>query len=269
MEFKRLSSGENEAIVFDEKKILKVSNYWTEDRIKNATPMNVKLKAEFPIEKRDNNLGGEVISVNVRNAPYKAGGKIVFTYSGKDYMGSAEFCGEKNLILTAAHCLRDMETGEWADNVSFILGYEPDYSFGIYPISTLALKTMWYKEKKYRWDYGFGVIAKKSQGSFSLDYDLNINTGEATAFGYPSNYYAGLKMVSVTERIEDNPYEAGTLKMEGNDMGGGCSGGAWVKKGTNTAISLNSFSYEGIDDVEYGPKFDEKFENLVQYAKTL
>lgn len=268
MGFRHLSNGENEAIVFEEKNILQVKNYWTKERMKNALPMVIELKPEHPIEKNNNNLGGKVIPVEVRTEPYKAGGKLFFTREGNDYVATAEFCGEKNLILTAAHCLRNKETGEWSDNVLFQLEYDSGWSAKIYPISTLALKTMWYKEKNYRWDYGFGVISKKNQGNFCLDYDLNVRTGETTAFGYPSNYYEGHRMVSVTDKVEDL-YSNGILKMAGNNMGGGCSGGAWVKKGTNTVISLNSFSYVGIDDVEYGPKFDEKFENLVQYVKTL
>ena len=59
------------------------------------------------------------------------------------------------------------------------------------------------------------------------------------------------------------------LEMLVNSMGGGCSGGAWVKSGTNKAISVNSFSYTSRPDDQYGPLFTSEFEALFAYAKTL
>ena len=55
--------------------------------------------------------------------------------------------------------------------------------------------------------------------------------------------------------------------MLGNPMGGGCSGGAWVKSGTNKVVSVNSYSYSNSPDNQYGPLFTEDFEKLLEYTK--
>lgn len=262
MGFRLVSDGENEAIFFDREQILKTKNHWTEERLKAAEPAEAALPPEEPSPKNEDAFKGGVSKADVGKEPYKAGGKIYFTMGGKDMYGSAEFCAAQNLILTAAHCLRDMNTGEWAENIEF-----HPASGGRLSIGTVAIKTMWYDEKDYRWDYGFGVVPPKEQGKFALGYETNVSGGSVTAFGYPGNYYGGEDMATVDGDIEI--YKKGILKMSGNPMKSGCSGGAWVKKGANTAISLNSFHYIGQDQDEYGPLFDEKFENLAEYAKSL
>ena len=120
-------------------------------------------------------------------------------------------------------------------------------------------------EKNFAYDYGFGISDTESEG-LVLDYNLNIREGQTIAYGYPRNYFDGKKMVYVIG--EFHQYES-FLKMPGNCMGGGCSGGAWVVEGTTNAIGINSFHYIGSENDEYSPIFDENFKSLIDYAKSL
>ena len=268
MGFKVISNEENESIIFDEEGLLKAENYWSEERISKAIPIKVVLPHPNPDLKFDEVELSTVAEADVNNPPFNAGGKLFFSMGGDDYVGSAEYCENGNMILTAAHCIRDKDTGEWSENIVFKRAYKNSSCKQVVPIKAVALKSYWYKQKEYRWDYAFGISDTTSEVT-ALSSEINVSSGNSTAFGYPSNYHSGIKMQCVTAPVDLNPYDSKILRMKGNTMGGGCSGGAWVKDNSGVVISLNSFSYKGDDTSEYGPLLTEDYNNLCEYAKTL
>lgn len=268
MAFKLFNDGENESIVFDNDGMIQAKDYWSYERIKNAIPIEISIPKPDGLIVDEDIVNSEVKNADINVSPYNAGGKLFFTQGGKNYVGSAEFCADKNLILTAAHCVRDMDTGDWSENIVFDWGYNSSRCKQVIPIRAVALKAYWYKDKDCRWDYAFGVTTEKCNIDV-LNYESNVSSGDTTAFGYPVNYDCGKKMQTVSAKIDVNPYNSYTIRMKGNPMGGGCSGGAWVKQNTNIAVSLNSFSYVGDDSTVYGPKLTDDFISLVNYAKTL
>ena len=270
MFYRTVESGENVAALLGEEGQLRAADYWTEERVRNAAPMDANAPAGFLQEAEANSGAGEVVQADTSKPPYSAAGKLLFTMGGKDYWGAAQFCcrdgAPKNLILTAAHCLRDMDSGEWADNVAFDLGSAPMAGVRYVPVA-LALKSMWHREKDFRWDYGFLVVSKKKAAGFSLGYRINASPCSAVSIGYPSDYGLGEYMQSVKGSVA--AASSGILQMQGNPMGTGCFGGAWIIGGTNTAISVNAFNIAGSAYAEFGPALDEKFDNLVEYAMSL
>ncbi len=268
MGYKLINNVDNEAIVFDKEGMLQASDYWTEERMKNAIPIEITVPMPDGMTLNKETVVSEVKDADINVMPYKPGGKLFFTQGGSDYVGSAEFCADKNLILTAAHCIRDMDTGEWSENIVFKRGYNYLLCKQNISIRASAIKAYWYSQKNYCWDYALCVASEASSVDI-LGYEIDTSVCDTTAFGYPSNYKSGEKMQTVSSKITLNQFNTGTLKMEGNTMGGGCSGGAWVKKGTNTVISLNSFSYKNDKNTIYGPMLTENFISLLDYAKTL
>ena len=266
MGYKTLQSGDNEAIVYDLESENSILAYWSEDRMKNAIPIDM---SEEECE-RESSLSIE--KADIDKMPFKVGGKLFFSKDGKDRCGSAQYCADKKLILTAAHCVRSKETGNWAENIVFCRGYRSgDYKDKVL-VHSAATKIYWIQdEKKWQWDYGF-CVTREACDCGVLNYRTftpeTMESGNATAFGYPSNYYNGKNMVYVKENYQKYENECNVLRMIGNTMSNGCSGGAWTDD-ENNVISVNSFSNSGFPNDLFGPIFTKDFKSLAEYAKTL
>ncbi|MFI3272824.1 MAG: hypothetical protein R3Y11_12120 [Pseudomonadota bacterium] len=269
MGYKVVSHTDNIGVIFSEQNILSLEDYWTEARLAQATPIHIELPNPSPISSKDAFSGeftGSANLASISKDPFQTGGKLFFTRNGEDRVASAEFCESKNLLLTAAHCLQDMETGEWSENIIFQRGYDSGSKKQKVSIKASAVKVYWSETKQYCWDYGFAITTTESSVE-PLKGLCSISTGKATSFGYPSNYYSGKRMVYYDLDIEES--STAIVRMSGNDMGSGCSGGAWVQYGTTNAISVNSFSYTSSPEDQYGPMFTEDYSSLVTFAKTL
>ena len=77
---------------------------------------------EEPEDQSENESKGESsiallaapVEADVTVSPYRYGGRLFFKQpDGLTYSGTAEFVGEHNILLTAAHCVRDNATGTW------------------------------------------------------------------------------------------------------------------------------------------------------------
>lgn len=273
MGFKVVSSEENEAVIFDVQTVNSSLEYWTEERMRNAVPFGIELPAPAGMEYKPILAEeGEVKTADLSKPPFSSGGKIFFTIQGKDYCGSAEFCADKKLILTAAHCLRDRDTGEWVENIVFQRGYNNGFYKQKIKIRAAALKSYWCGKPVidcYQWDYGFGITDEEAEVT-PLEYEKNILSEQVQAFGYPGNYHQGQKMVYANGEIESGTHAEKTiLRMQGNPMKQGCSGGAWVSSASGKVVGVNSFIYATEEKAVYGPVLTNDFESLVIYAKTL
>jgi hypothetical protein len=262
------TDNENEAIVFDDESLLQAEKYWTEERMKKATPIGIELpKPPSMTDLEKEMVKGTVTKANIDVSPYNAGGKLFFSQGGKDLVGSAEFCGDKNLILTAAHCVRDMDTGKWSENIVFKRGYNIITSKQKCAIRAVAVKSYWYADKDYRWDYAFGISTSESKVD-ALPYQINNPFSDVTSFGYPSNYSLGIVMQKV-DGVTITPSQQGIVCMQGNPMREGCSGGAWVKQNGDIISGVNSFYYKGVPGNLYGPLLTVDFDSLFNYAQSL
>lgn len=284
-------TNENESVTFEKSELDQIESYWTEERMEKALPHPSpevskeeldKLKGKFKtsgviesVEGYDSELGlltGTPEKANVKERPFWNGGKIFFTKpDGKDYVGSAQFCGDAYIVLTAAHCIRDNKTGEWYKNVLFKRAYSNGGGQKV-KIKTLATKSAWYNgsdSKPYDVDYGFLVATTKS-GAGWLGWKTLIPYSNWTAIGYPTNYGNTKYMQKVTG--SKGSASSGIVEMLGNPMISGCSGGAWIGDlttphvGGNYAIGLNSFHYTSEPENEWSPLFDSGFSSLYYYA---
>lgn len=284
----------NDLLNIDETELKAVENYWTEERMKNAIPHPILEISDSDLEKlkhkkksiRDiESVEGKKFNydtfnitpkdADVSKQPFCNAGKLFFTKpDGENYMGSAEFCGNDQIVLTAAHCVRDHETGDWYKNIMFC----PAYANGSkqkFAIIGKTTKQSWVNSKKkepFHVDYSFLITNTKSKTGY-LGWKTYNPYSNWTSIGYPLNYGHAEYMKEVKGDVAST--KKGLIEMANNPMTQGCSGGAWIgdlndsdKKGGNYAIGLNSFFNKKKPGFMWSPLFDSKFEELFNYAKS-
>ncbi len=132
----------------------RVEDYWTEARMKNATPVGVKVK---PTKGKPD--GGTSGSTAIAEKPQPRFGKVFFTSGNSNYVcsGTATNSGNGDVVTTAGHCVSD--GGVYVTNFAFV----PAYNNGARPSGTwtarLVLTTAeWKNGENYDYDAGFAVM---------------------------------------------------------------------------------------------------------------
>lgn len=273
-----ISDKNNIAMIFDDASVANTVEYWTEERLAAALPSELHVRGEAIEPLNQKVLTPEI--ADLKKVPFNSGGKLYYTFGKEDYVGSAEFCADSQMLLTAAHNILD-ENGNWAHNILFLRGnslLEP------VPIRAVAIRKEWENSGATNnlVDYGFCVATKPYPHIPYLDY-IEFDTGSTlpnnvTAFGYPKNYESGDTMMYVNGSIAFEYYDGTPVywKMPGNPFRGGSSGGAWtIAKESNSdvdgvshcIISLNSFTNPAAPKTMFGPILSSVFTELVSYVK--
>ncbi len=262
--------------------------YWTEERIAKAIPIAptppskeererlAKIPLELSpgaprtVEGSPGEVGGEPERANVEKRPFWNGGKLFFTKpDGKDYYGSAEFVGDKRVLLTAAHCVIDeySKTPRWYKNFHFRRAYDNGGGQKV-GWQCMAVWNLFFEYgRNLAYDYAF-IHTNTDSGAGWLGMKSDVPYPSWTAIGYPKERDKGERM----QRVDGTKgtVSGGLVEMLGNPMGGGCSGGAWIAEltiphvGGNYAIGLNSF---GESPNEYSPYFDGLTFDLYDYVR--
>ena len=68
---------------------------------------------------------------DVNTVPLVFAGKMFFSKPDGDFMCSAQFIS-KNVLLTAAHCVRDDKSGDFWKNITFFLQYDKGHASAKY-----------------------------------------------------------------------------------------------------------------------------------------
>jgi hypothetical protein len=208
--------------------------------------------------------------------PYSTVGKVFFTLDGGDFVCSASVIDPGHLLLTARHCMYDIDTGSFATNWAFYPGYFQGPGFlGAWPARILVT---WGSGPNWRYDIGIvqlfdddAVGCGGSSGSpiwfytGYLGYAWNTDylTGYWEQFGYPqAPPFDGQSMFEVSsgfgaENVFGLDQTIDTVEV-GNDMTGGSSGGPWILDfGVgNYTNGVNSFKFLAAHpDAMNSPKF--------------
>lgn len=246
----------------------RIIDYWIPERKAKAISMTPVLEGN--IEQAKTSAATDPQKADLKKMPFADGGKLYMTISGEDYVASANIMENKNILLTAAHCVQDRETGAIGYNFLFERGYNSGKAVEKFTFKTITLKEYWHSTKEWKWDYSIVILNGSSNAETPLQYSLeNVRNKELTLFGYPLNYYAGEEMVFVTGKVVNESGNT-TWKIEGCKMRGGCSGGAWVLDDKKTVVGINSYILTTANNFYIAsPIFDKDFESLYQYALTL
>ena len=198
-----ISSPDSDFITFQrnilDKSPQDVRSYWTPERKKKAIPahritMGANM-ADVPDVPQD---GANVAPTtdpkraDLSKMPFITGGKLFFTLDGVDYVASGNIFMKNNLLLTAAHCVQDDNTGHLAENFVFERCYTGELSTEDFTFRTVALKEQWYTEKDNKWDYAIAILNRDSTVEKPLQYRVENLVGRTvTASGYPTDIFDG------------------------------------------------------------------------------
>ena len=218
-------------------------------------------------------------------APLKWAGLLVnvdaFEKGGKKFNVNCtgQFITEK-VVLTAAHCIQDDETGKFfdIDKMYFLLQYQyQNYSQVYRPICASRFDN-WRNsgDAKFQWDYALILMDHPSlTGNYNIAIDWRGKFSGATATGYPGAILGG-EVIEKTHgdllQPSDVPNEY-ALKHGQKRFTQGSSGGAWVANfdskvdaDHNIVISISSIGVDKFPGLTFGPYFTSDFSKLLEYV---
>ena len=258
-----VSTGDSDFLTFQRQTLDKspqdVRAYWTPERKKAAIPasrtdMGANAADTLTAQPDGSNVAPttDPKQADMSQMPFITGGKLFFTLDGVDYVASGNIFMKNNLLLTAAHCVQDDNTGHLAENFVFERCYTGELSTEDFTFRTVALKENWYTEKDNKWDYAIENLLGRT----------------VTAMGYPTDIFDGAQMMYITGSVDERP---DSWMIRGGKLSNGASGGAWVLEDGETVVGLNSFNGTTAKGVAYmgSPKFDAEFDKLYNYVLTL
>jgi hypothetical protein len=244
----------------DAKRVLKsrqeVVNYWSPDRMRNATPVDDVLGV----------AGRALQAPPFESYEYPGSyppphGKVFFTLGGSDYVcsGTALDSANRSVVWTAGHCVNE-GPGEFATNWAFVPAYRDGSApYGTWTARTLVTTTAWGQQGDISYDLGAAVMNTTGAGALTdvvggrgiaFNYDRNQ---AYTSFGYPAAPpFTGERLwVCESQLGASDPSTSPQTMGIGCDMTGGSSGGGWVVG--DSVYSVNSYGYLTQPDVMYGP----------------
>lgn len=283
------------SIHFDDNETRSANEFWTPGKLQLSKPKPLPVVTEegtgmpgkvMPsgiiqsvpgFDPGQQKLKGTPSEADVHQRPFWNGGKLYFVEPAGVACGSAQFCGDPNILLTAAHCLMDHKTGKYFETFTFWQAYK----IGIANI--VGVKAMIVMDKYFDgkddftdgispYDFGF-IITKSASNAGWLGWATGINYNSWTAIGYPANYQGG----NLMQKVDGTKgyMKAGNVQMLGNPMRSGCSGGAWIAElntqqiSGNFAVGLNSHYHVNNNDDLDSPYFGDDFVNLYHQALAL
>lgn len=207
---------------------------------------------------------------NVGVSPYQYGGRLFFkTPNGNWASGSAEFVGEHNILLTAAHCVRDNATGTWFTDFVFYRAYKNGTYAKRFVINYLGTKRGWVDTTSARYQYDYAFLRTTAQSDVGhLGYKTLQNEAGWTEFGYPSNF-GGNEVMQKVDGTKGR-VQSGRVEMLGNPMRKGNSGGAWfilASANNRKAMGNQSHNIVGNTTDAWGPVFNNSTFDLLRAVR--
>ena len=260
-----------------------IVDYWTPERMASAKPIRpmISKRDRNPfIKKNENNnaeriLAPSAVSPKIRSQNPSAAGRAFFVMNGQNYAcsGSVVNAANRDMVVTAGHCVYDTTTKTWATNWVFIPHYENgEDPFGTYVWREIAAPELWQEKADYNYDVAVVLMNQNDAsehiqdvtGAFGIS--LNAPKRELTnAFGYPVNINNGQTMSTCVD-TSTNPSFLLIPSFKGLqitcDMTGGSSGGPWLREydadnHSGQQVSLTSFGYLFAPGKINGPHFDD------------
>lgn len=240
----------------DNYKKIESNSYWTEEKMKNAIPVNTSDDLHSPLKNDKNNdteyterdnkeeiishpFSPENFDLNPNAVVPSTSGKVFFSYNGKDYVcsGSAINNSYKNLVMTAAHCIHDGPGGGWHSNIAFAPAYYDGVSsYGLWEWDTARTFNGRINNRNYDYDQAFFTVRQKNGrnlvnvvGGNGLSYNYGQAQPNVRISGYPAGApYNG--------RFPYSCYGDTKKRLINNDaymncdFTGGASGGPWFRE---------------------------------------
>jgi len=250
-----------------------LTEFWTPQRLQDAHPMPLptidasELGATGPAEPKSEPLqsgAGKASrhSGDVQKPPLNLAGRLFFTTGkGQQPYCSAQFIAS-GVLVTAAHCVRDNETGQWYSKFIYVHQYFRGNGTK-YDTDCSSMYNGWVSRDvtHLAWDYAMIKLrGGTDQGYFGLESGWWGRHNTVPKIGYPHGVEQGEVIQVQFGRLirGHHPFVVG-LKYDDVRDPGGSSGGAWVGKyeptrnpQANRIISVESHG-TGEKGISYGP----------------
>ena len=273
-----------------------LTEFWTEQRLQSAQPIPLPVierstigsdsRVEAPSAALPSGpsalVPGEVarLSGDVRTQPLHWAGKL-FSVIDENTTGtcSAQVVAP-NVVVTAAHCVRDDKTGEWRKRTIYRHQYERGKG-RIFTTECIASYSGWVSsnQNRYQWDYAMiklrGSLSEE-QGYMGLEYNWQGKYNRVPKIGYPGQIENGeVIQVDFGQVVKGwAPFVVG-LRHGNPNSTGGSSGGAWIgaydpnanNSRANVVITVSSHYLNDEPRTTYGPYWDQRMVQLLNNAK--
>jgi V8-like Glu-specific endopeptidase len=277
-------------------KVQRIKQYWTPQRMRSATPMNLKaspgeVARTSPGTRAASTRGPSVTIPPTRGQssrptrtateipdptqyPYRTQGKLFFTWKGGGYVCSATVVNTptKRVIFSAGHCAVDQ--GVWSKNVAFVPGYHNTVRpYGTFVATRLYSISGWINSENDSYDVSAAVLGGTRKvasvvGSRGIEWNLPRQQ-QFVSYGYPAGSpFNGEKLWSCPspfKGLDPYSYNPQTQWITCN-MTGGSSGGGWIVQ-NQYLNSVNSYGYIGVNNRMYGPYFGDAVAGLYDRVK--
>jgi V8-like Glu-specific endopeptidase len=215
--------------------------------------------------------------------PFVTHGKLIIEYANATGFcsGTTVTSDNSSVVMTAAHCLMDPETGEMPSGVYFAPGYRMGNApYGFWPALAAGVTQQWADSVAAdnpdpRYDIGVVVVTPAENGqtigqAFGTR-GIAFNQGTAQlfdSFGYPAAPPFDGERLWMCDSDTSEPlvlFPAPEPLGMGCDMTPGSSGGGWVIN-NDSVNSVVSFSLPDHPAVQYGPQFGGVAQGLYTQA---
>ena len=206
--------------------------------------------------------------------PLRWAGRLAFKTPSGDAYCTAQFIAPR-VLATAAHCVRDNQTGAYYTDFRFALQYNNGAYSQLYSAVCVASPNDYVQSsaEKNCWDYALLLTDTPSRtGFFGWGIGETNEGSSSTTIGYPHDISDGESIQVKAGKVQ---LFDGFIAISHGDpnFGQGSSGGARinnideaVSKDTNILYSVNSFMIRDRPGVSYGPILGDQFKNLVDYV---
>ncbi|MEU8972187.1 trypsin-like serine protease [Streptomyces monashensis] len=182
----------------------------------------------------------------------------------------------RNMLITAAHCAFDADSGQPLNDLVFAPGYRNgDEPSGLWKVSKVVVDERWATSQDEDLDFAFLLLEQKD-GKDIQDLlggnTLGVNRGfdnKVKITGYPAS-----RDTPISCRNRTTKFSGTQLRIQCTDLEDGTSGSPWLtgydpKSHTGTVIGVLG-GHEGggdQDDVSYAAYFDDDVAKLYRRAQ--
>lgn len=176
-------------------------------------------------------LPSAVTSAPVTDPPFNASGRLSFSDTGgRPGWCTASFVGDVSVIMTAAHCVAN--SGGFYSRLQFSRAFVQGVGGENFAISSVGVNQQWVAKGADEFDYAFLRTATAVTSATPLTFASGA-PGGWIGIGYPNLLASAIAQPLGQEMM----YAAGSNAtpsgytmyiMDGDPMGSGASGGAWI-----------------------------------------
>ena len=253
--------------------------YWTPARMRAAKPVERTKPGPAPAAAPSKSGAAVEIAPPYNVFPTSTNGKVFFTDGGYNYVcsGTALASTNQSVVWTAGHCVNE-GPGAYVTNWAFVPAYrDGQRPYGTFPATTLRTTSQWQRSGDFSYDLGAATVAPSAAtgtltatigGGRQVEFN-GARSQTYNSFGYPAaGRFNGqrLWMCSSPLYTSDTRTSPQTLGIR-CDMTGGSSGGGWLNP-SGAIASVNSYGYQSLKNVMFGPYQGNAAQTLYNAAQT-